>query len=73
MSRFIDGIIVNRVKIMTQMVYVDRIIKNHILESLIPNKVIVLLGPRRVGKTILIEQIIDEIEEPYLLMNPLRV
>jgi predicted AAA+ superfamily ATPase len=51
------------------MIYVDRIIKNQILESLIPNKVIVLLGPRRVGKTILIEQIIDKIEEPYLLMS----
>ncbi len=51
------------------MVYIDRIIKNQILESLIPNKVVVLLGPRRVGKTILIEQIIDEIEEPYLLMS----
>lgn len=54
---------------MTQIVYVDRVIKNQILESLIPNKVVVLLGPRRVGKTILIQQIIDEIEEPYLLMS----
>jgi len=54
---------------LTQMVYIDRIIKNQILESLIPNKVVVLLGPRRVGKTILIEQIIGEIEEPYLLMS----
>lgn len=53
----------------TQMVYVDRVIKNKILESLIPNKVIVLLGPRRVGKTVLIQQIIDEIKEPYLLMS----
>lgn len=51
------------------MVYVDRVIKNKILESLIPNKVIVLLGPRRVGKTVLIQQIIDEIKEPYLLMS----
>jgi predicted AAA+ superfamily ATPase len=51
------------------MVYVDRIIKNQLLESLSPNKVIVLLGPRRVGKTILIKQIIEEIEEPYLLMS----
>lgn len=51
------------------MIYIDRIIKDQILESLIPNKVIVLLGPRRVGKTILIEQIIEKIEEPYLLMS----
>lgn len=51
------------------MKYLDRIIENQILESLIPNKVIVLIGPRRVGKTILIEQILEKVEEPYLLMS----
>lgn len=51
------------------MIYINRIIEDQILESLIPNKVMVLLGPRRVGKTILIEQIIEKVEEPYLLLN----
>lgn len=51
------------------MKYVNRIIEDQILKSLIPNKVIVLLGPRRVGKTVLIQQIIEKIEEPYLLFS----
>jgi len=46
-----------------------RSIEKQILKSLIPNKVIVLLGPRRVGKTILINQLIEQITEPYLLLN----
>ncbi|GAB5554037.1 MAG: ATP-binding protein [Saprospiraceae bacterium] len=51
------------------MQYLDRIIKPQILESLVPNKVIVLIGPRRVGKTVLIERIIEQIEDPYLLLR----
>ncbi len=51
------------------MKYLDRIIENQLLASLVPNKVIVLLGPRRVGKTVLIEQIIERISEPYLLLS----
>ena len=34
-----------------------------------PNKVVVLLGPRRVGKTVLIQQILNRISEPYLLLH----
>ena len=51
------------------MAYIERIIESQILESLTPNKVIVLLGPRRVGKTVLIGQILDRVKEPYLLMS----
>ena len=40
-----------------------------ILKNFVPNKVIVLLGPRRVGKTILIKQLIAQLKEPYLLLN----
>jgi uncharacterized protein len=47
----------------------ERAIESQILESLVPNKVVVLIGPRRVGKTILIEQIIHKVQEPYLLLN----
>lgn len=46
-----------------------RRIEKRILDSFVPNKVIVLLGPRRVGKTVLINQIIEHLDEPYLLLN----
>ncbi len=46
-----------------------RSVEKQIIKSLVPKKVIVLLGPRRVGKTILINQIIRQITEPYLLLN----
>lgn len=46
-----------------------RTIETKLLASLVPNKVIVLLGPRRVGKTVLINKIIEQLEEPYLLLN----
>jgi predicted AAA+ superfamily ATPase len=49
--------------------YLEREIKSKILEYLIPNKVVVLLGPRRVGKTVLINQLIQELSEPYVLLN----
>ncbi len=49
--------------------YLHRTIKPLIKESLLPNKVVVLLGPRRVGKTVLISQLLAETTEPYLLLN----
>jgi len=48
---------------------IERTIKAQILQKLIPNKVIVLVGPRRVGKTILLNQLIESLEEPYLYLN----
>lgn len=51
------------------MSYLHRIITSEIIENLLPNKVIVLLGPRRVGKTILIKQILGKVTDPYLLLN----
>ncbi len=48
---------------------IERIIEGQILKNLTANKVILLLGPRRVGKTILIKQVIERLKEPYLLMN----
>ncbi|PPK84686.1 hypothetical protein CLV84_3848 [Neolewinella xylanilytica] len=38
-------------------------------DRLRPNKVVVLVGPRRVGKTVLLRQLIDELREPHLLLN----
>lgn len=49
--------------------YLSRTVKTLVQESLVPNKVVVLLGPRRVGKTVLINQLLEETIDPYLLLN----
>ncbi len=54
---------------LTQMGIISRIIEPQILKSLIPNKVVVLLGPRRVGKTVLLTQVMEKIEEPYIFLS----
>lgn len=46
-----------------------RIIEDQVRKSLIKNKVVILLGPRRIGKTILIKQLIKGLDEPHLLLN----
>lgn len=46
-----------------------RAIEDEVLKYLRPNKVVVLLGPRRVGKTVLIQQVLNRISEPYLLLH----
>ena len=51
------------------MEFIVRQIEEQIIDYLRPNKVVVLLGPRRVGKTVLIRQILTRISEPYLLLN----
>jgi predicted AAA+ superfamily ATPase len=51
------------------MKYINRKIENQLIKSLVPNKVVVLIGPRRVGKTVLIEQLIQQIAEPHLLLS----
>jgi len=48
---------------------IQRRIESQILKNLTPNKVVVLLGPRRVGKTVLIQQIMQQVDETYLLLN----
>ena len=48
---------------------IRRIIEDQVIKSLVPNKVLILLGPRRVGKTVLIKQVIQKLNEPYLLLN----
>lgn len=51
------------------MPFLRREIEDLIINSLIPNKVINLLGPRRVGKTVLIKSIANRLEEPFLMLN----
>ena len=51
------------------MEYIERAIYGKFIKRLIPNKVLVLLGARRTGKTVFIKKVIENIKEPYLLMN----
>lgn len=48
---------------------ITRKIEKQVLERLVPNKVVVLIGPRRVGKTVLLHQITQTIEEPYIFLD----
>jgi hypothetical protein len=51
------------------MSYIQRTVEDKIINYLRPNKAVVLLGARRVGKTKLIQRIIDLVQEPYLFLN----
>lgn len=46
-----------------------RIVESQVERYLRPNKVVVLLGPRRVGKTFLLQKILSKTEEQYVLLN----
>lgn len=46
-----------------------RSIEAKLLKSLVPNKVIVLLGPRRIGKTVLLNRLLRKIDEPSIFLN----
>ncbi|MBN2774278.1 MAG: ATP-binding protein [Prolixibacteraceae bacterium] len=51
------------------MEYIHRSITSTILTCLQPNKVVVLLGSRRTGKTILLNKILELTKEKFLLLN----
>ena len=51
------------------MKYIERAIEPIIKHYLKPNKAVILLGARRVGKTELIKKFISECTEPYLFLN----
>lgn len=51
------------------MSYIHRSVEANILKYLRPNKAVVLLGARRVGKTKLVEKIIQKVNEPTLVLN----
>jgi uncharacterized protein len=46
---------------------ITRIIENKLITSLIPNKVVVLVGARRIGKTSLIKKIVAELKDEQVL------
>lgn len=49
--------------------YLKRELSDSILNKLQPNKVVVVYGARRVGKTILVKNILRTIKEPVLILN----
>jgi len=51
------------------MQYLKREIFEKFMQKLLANKVLVLLGARRIGKTVFIGQVIEKLDEPYLLLN----
>ena len=51
------------------MIYLVRELSNLILNKLQPNKVVILYGARRVGKTMLVKEILANVNEPILRLN----
>jgi predicted AAA+ superfamily ATPase len=49
--------------------YLDRDISENIIKKLQPNKVVIVFGARRVGKTVLVKDILAKINEPILALN----
>ncbi|MCK5702337.1 MAG: AAA family ATPase, partial [Cyclobacteriaceae bacterium] len=51
------------------MIYLVRELSENIQKKLQPNKVVIVFGARRVGKTVLVKEILDKVNEPYLSLN----
>lgn len=51
------------------MKYLVRDISENIIKKLQPNKVVIVFGARRVGKTMLVKKILENINEPVLTLN----
>jgi uncharacterized protein len=49
--------------------YLVRDLSDHIIRKLQPNKVVIVFGARRVGKTVLVKEVLDKIKEPVLTLN----
>jgi len=49
--------------------YLVRELSERIVKKLQPNKVVIVFGARRVGKTVLVKDILSKIDEPYLSLN----
>lgn len=48
---------------------ISRALQSVVLQKMKPNKVVILLGARRTGKSFFVRQLLEEIREPYLLLN----
>ncbi len=51
------------------MEYLKRDITENIIKKLKPNKVVIIFGARRVGKTVLVKEILKNMNEPVLSLN----
>ena len=51
------------------MKYLVRDIAENIVRKIQPNKVVIVFGARRVGKTVLVKEILDKVNEPVLTLN----
>jgi len=51
------------------MEFLKRDITENIINKLQPNKVVIVFGARRVGKTVLVKEILETINEPILSLN----
>jgi predicted AAA+ superfamily ATPase len=51
------------------MEFLKRDITENIINKLQPNKVVIVFGARRVGKTVLVKEILETIDEPILSLN----
>lgn len=49
--------------------YLVRELSENIIKKLQPNKVVIVCGARRVGKTVLVKEILDKVNEPVLTMS----
>jgi predicted AAA+ superfamily ATPase len=49
--------------------YIYRTVEEKVIDYLRPNKAVIILGARRVGKTKLLKRIIDRVDEPYVFLN----
>lgn len=49
--------------------YLVRDLSKHIIKKLQSNKVVIVFGARRVGKTVLVKEILDQVNEPVLRLN----
>ena len=48
---------------------INRALFNIVINSIAPGKVVVILGARRTGKTVLLKKISEEVKEPFLFLN----
>ena len=51
------------------MIFVPRAAYKNVIAKLLPNKVVIILGARRTGKTSFIKKLLEEVKEPYLWFN----
>ena len=54
---------------MAGMIYINRLVKKNITAAIKANKVLLIYGARRVGKTVLMKQIAQEFSGKSLWMN----